>query len=80
MLFRSARAMVKAITASQPPHEILKLASAPLKASQEEIFEALQGDLTARHIFALDELMRHIEEIQARIARFDARLSAMIIA
>jgi transposase len=73
---QSARAMVKAIIAGQPPQEVLKLASRRLKASREELFDALQGDLTASHLFVLDELMRHIEEIEARIARFDARLLA----
>ena len=71
---QSARAMVKAIIAGQPPHEVLKFASRRLKASREELFDALQGDLTASHLFVLDELMRHIEEIEARIARFDFRL------
>lgn len=71
---QSARAMVKAIIAGRAPHEVLELASRRLKASREEIFDALQGDLTASHRFVLDELMRHIEEIEARIARFDARL------
>lgn len=71
---KSARAMVKAIIAGLPPHEVLNLASRRLKASREELFDALQGDLTASHRFVLDELMRHIEEIEARIARFDIRL------
>ena len=73
---QSARAMVKAIIAGQPPHAVIKLASRRLKAAREEIFDALQGELTASHRFVLDELMRHIEEIEARIARFDARLLA----
>ena len=73
---QSARAMVKAIIAGQPPHAVLKLASTRLKASRAEIFDALQGDLSASHRFVLDELMRHIAEIEARIARFDARLLA----
>ena len=73
---KSARAMVKAIITGHPPHEVLKRASARLKASREEIFDALQGDLTASHCFVLDELMHHIEEIEARIARFDVRLLA----
>lgn len=71
---QSARAMVKAIIAGQPPHEVLKFASRRLRASREEIFDALQGELTANHQFVLDELMHHIEEIEARIARFDTRL------
>jgi transposase len=32
-----------------------------------------RGELTASHVFVLDELLRHIEELEARIARFDAR-------
>jgi len=71
---KSARAMVKAIIAGQSPNEVLKLASTRLRASREEIFDALQGDLSASHRFVLDELMCHIEELEARIARFDARL------
>ena len=71
---QSARAMVKAIIDGQPPNEVIKLASRRLKASREELFDALQGELTDSHRFVLDELMCHIEEIEARIARFDARL------
>ena len=71
---QSARAMVKAIIAGQPSHEVVKLASWRLKASREEIFRALQGELTASHRFVLDELMRHTEEIEERITRFDTRL------
>ena len=53
---------------------MLQFASRRLKASREELFDALQGELTPSHRFVLDELMRHIEEIDARIARFDAWL------
>lgn len=71
---QSARAMVKAIIAGKQPHEVLHLASRRLKATREELFDALQGELTDNHRFVLDEIMCHIEEIEARIARFDARL------
>lgn len=71
---QSARAMVKAIVAGKPSHEVLDCASKRLKASREELFDAVQGELTDSHRFVLDELMRHVEEIEARIARFDARL------
>lgn len=71
---QSARAMVKALIVGLPPHEIRQLASRRLKASREELFDALQGELIDSHRFVLDELMRHIEEMDARIARFDARL------
>ena len=71
---QSARAMVKAIVAARSSQEVLDCASKRLKASREELFDAVQGELTPSHRFVLDELMRHIEEIEARIARFDARL------
>ena len=71
---QSARAMVKAIIAGHAPQQVIKLASRRPKASREEILDALQGELSASHRFVLDELMRHIEEIEARISRFDARL------
>jgi transposase len=71
---QSARAMIKGILVGQQPHEVLKLASRRLKASREELHDALQGELTASHVFVLDELLRHIEELEASIARFDARL------
>lgn len=73
---KSARAMVKAIIDGQPPQQVIKLASRRLKASREDILDALQGDVTDTHRFILGELMQHIEEIEARIARFDARLLA----
>lgn len=77
---QSARAMIKAIIEGQPPNEVLKFASKRLKASREELFDALQGELSDSHRFVLDELMQHIEEIEARIARFDARLLAGLAA
>lgn len=71
---QSARAMVKAIVAGRPAHEVLDCASRRLKTSREELFDALQGELSASHRFVLHEPLQHIEEIEARIARFDACL------
>ncbi len=73
---QSARAMIKALIANKMPQEVLKFASRRLKASREELFDALQGELTESHRFVLNELMQHIEEIEQRIARFDQRLLA----
>lgn len=73
---QSARAMVKALIANQSPSEVLTHATRRLKASREELFDALQGELTDSHRFVLDELMQHIEDIEKRIVRFDLRLLA----
>jgi transposase len=46
-----------------------------LRASRQDIFEALQGEeITAAHRFCLNEIMAHIEELESRMARFDAEL------
>jgi transposase len=73
---KSGRAMIKAMIEQRPIHDVLDLANKRLRASREELFDALQGELTDSHRFVLDETMRHIEELEARMARFDARLLA----
>lgn len=70
----AARQMVKALIAGNSPSEVLELASKRLKASREELFDAVQGELTPSHRFVLDELMQHIDYIEASIARFDHQL------
>lgn len=71
---QSARAMVQAIAQGKSPPEILQYASKRLRASREEIFDALQGDLSVSHLFVLQELLTHIQEIEARLQRFDTHL------
>lgn len=72
---QSARAMVKAIIAHKSIPEILNLASKRLRASRQDIFEALQAEeVTPAHRFVLAETMAHIEELEARMARFDVQL------
>ena len=73
---QSARAMVNALIEGQPAHDVLKLASNRLKAPRADILEALQGELSEHHRFVLNELMQHIQDLEARIARFDAQLLA----
>ena len=71
---QSARAMVKAFIEGKPPEEVIQLASRRLKASRDEMMDALHGELTPTHRFVLDELMQHIEDIEERIRRFDQKL------
>jgi len=57
---QSARAMVKAIIAQKSIPEILDLASNRLRASRQDIFEALQAEeVTPAHRFVLGETMAH---------------------
>jgi transposase len=72
---QSAREMVKAIIEGKSAPEVLNLASKRLKASDKELFDAVQADeLTPAHVFVLDELMKHIEELEDRIKRFERQL------
>src|SRR6266700_252560 len=70
----SARAMIKAMLEGKSTQEVLALASDRLKASREELFAAVQHELSPSHLFVLRELMQHIEKLEARIARFNTRL------
>lgn len=71
---QSARAMVKALLADEPIHAILDHAGR-LRATREELFEALQPEeLSAKHRFVLNEIMAHIEYLEATMARFEQEL------
>ncbi len=71
---QAARAMVKAIIAGKSMSDVLDLAGR-LQASRKELFEALQPEeLSDAHLFVLTEIMAHIEELEARMGRFEQAL------
>ena len=67
---KSAQAMIKGLLAGESPEQVLQYASNRLKASDEELLDALAGDLSPSHHFVLTELMAHIDELEARIETF----------
>ena len=70
----SARAMVKALIAGQPMHEVLDK-KGRLRASREDLFEALSTEQFSEvHRFVTDEIMQHIEQIEQRVNRMDQYL------
>ncbi len=71
---QAGRAMVKALISGEPISAILDLAGR-LRPSRDDLFEALQPEeLSGPHLFVLSEIMSHIEEIEARMARFEKAL------
>jgi transposase len=71
---QSARAMVKALIAGQPMHEVLDRRGR-LRASREELCEALSTEqFSTVHRFVAEEIVQHIEQIEQRIARMDQYL------
>jgi transposase len=71
---RAARNMTQCLLDGGTPHQALEFASSRLKATPEELLDALDGDLTPSHRFVLREILDHIRELEARIARFDTEL------
>jgi transposase len=71
---QSARAMVKGLIGGESPQQVLTYASKRLKATEEELLDALDGELTGAHRFVLGELMDHIEDLEQRIVRFGNHL------
>ena len=71
---QAGRAMVKALIEGKPVNEVLNLAGR-LRAGREQLFDALQPEeLGGPHRFVLKEVMAHIEELEARMMRFDQAL------
>ena len=68
---QAGRAMTKALIAGKPLPQVLDLAGR-VRASRADLFEALQPeDLSDAHLFVLGEIMAHIEELEARMGRFE---------
>ena len=66
----SARAMVKALIAGQPMHEVLDR-KGRLRASREGLFEALStGQFSPAHRSVAEEIMQHIEQRIARMVQY----------
>lgn len=70
----SGRSMIKCLVNGGTPEEAMGCIKTKLKACPEMIRMALDGNLTTSHIFVLDELMRHIEELEAAKSRFEMKL------
>ena len=67
----SARAMVKALIADKPMHEVLDC-KGRLRASREGLFEALSTEqFSDVHRFVAEEIVQHIEQIEQRVSRLD---------
>lgn len=72
----SATAMVKGLIAGQPIDSLLGLARGTLKLKRDELQAALDGELSARHLFVLKHIHTHIESLQRELADIDAYLLA----
>ena len=71
---KSARKMIKGLLRGKSPEQVLSYASKRLKATEEELLDALAGELTDDHRFVIAETLDHIEDLERRIADFGQQL------
>lgn len=72
---KTARRLINGLLEGRRPQELLAMCdTSRLKASQEELLDALAGDLTAEHVFVARHLQRHIQTLEADIAEYDRHL------
>jgi transposase len=70
----AARRMAECLISGGTPLEALRFSGKRLKASAEELLDALEGDLTDDHRWLLNEILDHIKELEDRMTRLGDRL------
>ncbi len=70
---KAAGAIVEGLIDGLAPAELIQL-SGRLKASREDLLASLEGDLSARHRWVLQEIRDHLHELAAHLAKVDAYL------
>ena len=73
---KSAREMVKGLLSGESPEQVLTYASKRLKATDEQLLDALDGELSDTHRFVLSQILEHIEYLEERIRCFQQQLLA----
>ena len=73
---KSGRAMVKALVVGDSADALLVHADRRLKASEEELLDALDGDLSEEHRLVLGQLLTHIDYVDGQITELRLALLA----
>jgi transposase len=75
----SGRRILKAIIAGETDaNKLADLGSTRLKCTRAELVAALTGRLTAHHRFMIGQHLEVLEELERRIAAFDARITEVL--
>jgi transposase len=79
VLGASGRRILKAIIAGESSPDKLSAFGGPrLAASRSELSDALHGCVREHHRFLIDQHMKTIEQLEATLAAFDARIEAAL--
>jgi len=79
ILGKSSRAMLDALAAGQRAEEVAALASPRLKATREEITEALRGRLTSHHHLMLRLQLDHVRYLDQQIEAVEAEVTRRLV-
>jgi transposase len=75
----SGRRILKAFIADETdPARLSELGSPRLAASRSELADGLHGRVRPHHRFLIDQHLKTIEQLEATIAAFDARIDAAL--
>ncbi len=75
VLGKSGRLMLKALIAGERDgSRLAELAKGPLRKKRAALAPALTGRFTAHHAFLLGQLLAHMDELEAHIAQYDAKI------
>jgi transposase len=79
VLGMSGRRILKAIVAGETdPAKLAGLGGSRLAASRCDLADALHGRVREHHRFLIDQHLKTIEQLEATIAAFDARIEAAL--
>lgn len=70
----SASAMIEGLINGRSIDSLLDMARGALKLKRDDLQAALDGDLSARHLFVLKHMHAHIQMLQQQLADIDAYL------
>jgi transposase len=79
LMGQSGRAMIEALIAGETnPAKLASLANRRVRASQEELREALRGRVTKNHRFLLRLHLNQIDALDAAVATVDAQVESIL--
>jgi transposase len=73
---KSGRAMINALVAGESAQELLRYADPRLQATEEELLDALDAELSEEHRLVMAQQLQHIDYLQGQIAQLRQALLA----
>jgi transposase len=75
---KSGRAMINGLVAGKSAQELLQYADPRLKATEEELLDALDAELSEEHCLVVRQQLHHIDDLEGQIAQLRQALLARL--